>query len=100
MLGVQSAEVQDRLAARVVAEGISVRSLEEIVAVGDLDTRPVAPRHSRPTAPGADHLAARLSDRLDTRVRVDIGRRKGRVSIEFASLADLERIVALIDPSE
>jgi ParB family chromosome partitioning protein len=99
LLGVDSPEQQDRLAGRVVAEGISVRALEEIVAVGDLgDERPKPVRRSRPTAPGVEDLAARLSDRLETRVRVDLGKRKGRVTVEFASLPDLERIVALIDP--
>ena len=92
-------DVQDRLAARVVAEGISVRGLEEIVTVGDLGTgTPPAVRRSRPTAPGLTDLAARLSDRLETRVKVDLGKRKGRITVEFASLPDLERIIALIDP--
>ena len=97
LLGVEHPEVQDRLAGRVVAEGISVRGLEEIVAVGDLGSERTA-RRSRPTAPALDDLAASLSDRLDTRVRVDLGKRKGRITVEFASLPDLERIVALIDP--
>ena len=97
LLGVDNPEVQDRLAGRVVAEGISVRGLEEIVTVGDLGADRTA-RRSRPTAPALDDLAASLSDRLDTRVRVDLGKRKGRITVEFASLPDLERIVALIDP--
>ncbi|CAN5522912.1 ParB/RepB/Spo0J family partition protein [soil metagenome] len=100
LLGVEHPEVQDRLAARVVAEGISVRGLEEIVAVGDLGTGPsaTAARRSRPTAPALTDLAARLSDRLETRVKVDLGKRKGRITVEFASLPDLERIIGLIDP--
>ena len=99
LLGVEAADVQDRLAGRVVSEGISVRGLEEIVAVGDLgSTGVVAPRRSRPTAPGLTDLAARLSDRLETRVKVDLGKRKGRITVEFASLPDLERIIGLIDP--
>jgi ParB family chromosome partitioning protein len=97
LLGVESAEVQDRLASRVVAEGISVRGLEEIVAV-DAGSATVRARRSRPTAPGVEDLAARLSDLLETRVRVDLGKRKGRITVEFASLPDLERIVGLIDP--
>jgi ParB family transcriptional regulator, chromosome partitioning protein len=97
LLAVDDAGAQDRLAGRVVAEGISVRGLEELVAVGELGS-PTAPRRSRPTAPGVEDLAARLSDRLETRVRVDLGRRKGRITVEFASLPDLERIVAVIDP--
>jgi ParB family transcriptional regulator, chromosome partitioning protein len=99
LLAVDDAATQDRLAGRVVAEGISVRGLEEIVSVGELGSeRPGPVRRSRPTAPGVEDLAARLSDRLETRVRVDLGKRKGRITVEFASLPDLERIVAVIDP--
>lgn len=101
LLGVSDAGAQDRLAGRVVAEGISVRGLEEIVAVGDHgDDESAGPkvRSSRPSAPGLTELGDRLSDRLDTRVKVALGRSKGRITIEFASLADLERIVAVIDP--
>ena len=99
LLGVEHPEVQDRLAGRVVSEGISVRSLEEIVAVGDHGSdSPSSARRARPTAPALGDLAARLSDRLETRVKVDLGQRKGRITVEFASLPDLERIVGLIDP--
>lgn len=99
LLGVEDAETQDRLAGRVVAEGISVRGLEEIVSVGDLGpgAKP-ATRRKRPTAPGLEDLAARLSDRLETRVKVDLGKAKGRITVEFASLPDLERIVDIMDP--
>jgi ParB family transcriptional regulator, chromosome partitioning protein len=99
LLGVEDAEKQDRLAARVVAEGISVRGLEEIVAVGDLDDKPSPTRRPKPTAPALTDLAERLSDLYETRVKVELGRSKGKISIEFASIPDLERIVALMDPS-
>ena len=49
-------------------------------------------RRSKPRSPGLEDLADRLSDRFDTRVKVDLGRRKGRITIEFGSVADLERI--------
>jgi len=101
LLGVADAQAQDRLAARVVAEGISVRGLEEIVAVGEgqgAEGETVKFRARKPTAPGLADLNERLSDRLDTRVKVTLGKSKGRIAIEFASLADLERIVGLIDP--
>ncbi len=99
LLAVVDPEVQDRLAARVVAEGISVRALEEIVAVGDLGSakRPAA-RRNKPTAPALADLASRLSDRLETRVKVDLGKAKGKITVEFASIPDLERIIAIMDP--
>jgi ParB family chromosome partitioning protein len=99
LLAVTNPDTQDRLAGRVVAEGISVRGLEEIVAVGDLgsDEKP-RPRPRKPHAPALDDLAARLSDRLETRVKVALGQRKGKITVEFASIPDLERIVAMLDP--
>jgi ParB family chromosome partitioning protein len=102
LLGVADAAAQDRLAARVVAEGISVRGLEEIVAVGsdvgDEHAHTVRFKANRPSAPGLADLNDRLSDRLDTRVKVTLGKSKGKIAIEFASLSDLERIVNVIDP--
>jgi len=98
LLAVEDPEQQDRLAGRVVAEGISVRGLEEIVTLG---AGPV-PIHTavrrKPVAPGLSELAERLSDRLETRVRVDLGRRKGKITVEFATLDDLRRIVDIMDP--
>jgi len=97
LLAVEDPALQDRLAARVVAEGISVRGLEEIVATrAGAGAAPV--RRAKPTAPGLQDIAERLSDRLETRVRVDLGQRKGRIVVEFASLDDLRRIVHVMDP--
>ncbi|WP_109507050.1 ParB/RepB/Spo0J family partition protein [Nocardioides speluncae] len=100
LLAVTDSELQDRLAQRVVAEGISVRGLEEIVAVGEFGKPTVAgaPR-SKPTAPGLTELADRLSDRFETRVKVDLGRSKGKITIEFASMEDLRRIVDVMEPN-
>ena len=101
LLGIEDSAAQDALAHRIVAEGLSVRAVEEIVAVGDSSDR--SPRRRAQTgtvvAPRLGDLAARLSERFDTRVKVDLGRTKGRITVEYASLEDLERIVALMDPT-
>ena len=101
LLGLDDAEAQERLAHRIVAEGLSVRAVEEIVALGigerrRADAGPLG-RASRSPRALAD-LADRLSDRFETRVKVDLGRTKGKIVVEFASIDDLERIVGLMDP--
>lgn len=99
LLGVDDPAVQDRLAGRIVAEGLSVRSVEELIAVGDVEEeQPKRTPRKRPVAPGVEDLAARLSDHFDTRVRVDLGTRKGKIVMEFASVEDLERLVGLMAP--
>ena len=98
LLSVDDPGLQDRLAGRVTAEGISVRGLEEIVSVGvSEDDSPRVVRR-KPTAPGLAELGDRLSDRLETRVKVDLGKSKGKITVEFASLDDLRRIVDIMDP--
>jgi ParB family transcriptional regulator, chromosome partitioning protein len=97
LVAVEDEELQDRLAQRVVAEGISVRGLEEIVAVGET-AEPARQVRRKPVAPGLSELADRLSDRLETRVKVDLGQRKGKITVEFASMEDLQRIVDVMDP--
>ena len=101
LLAVTDAEAQDRLATRVVAEGISVRSLEELVTLGETggssgDDRP-RPRRTTGPDPEAAALAERLGDYLDTRVRIDVGRSRSRITIECASREDLQRVLARID---
>jgi ParB family chromosome partitioning protein len=98
LLAIDDAELQDRLAQRVVAEGISVRGLEELVAVGETGSPTARQVRRKPVAPGLTELADRLSDRLETRVKVDLGQRKGRITVEFASMEDLQRIVDVMDP--
>jgi ParB family chromosome partitioning protein len=100
LLGIEDADLQDRMAQRVVAEGISVRGLEEIVAVGDTGGAARREVRRRPVAPGLTELADRLSDRLETRVKIDLGRSRGKVTVEFATLDDLRRIVEIIDPQQ
>ena len=101
LLGIEDSATQDRLANRIVAEGLSVRTVEELVTLGvdtDDDDKPRRRSQKKPVAPGVQDLANRLSERFDTRVRVDLGARKGKIVVEFASVEDLERIVGLIAP--
>lgn len=99
LLGLDDSESQERLALRIVAEGLSVRATEELVslAIADGPSKKSAPtRRAKVHAPALTDLADRLSDRFDTRVKVDIGRNKGKITIEFATVDDLERIVGMI----
>lgn len=100
LLGLADAAAMERLAQRIVAEGLSVRATEEIVAMGEEPERPELRRRPRvsESQPQLDELAVRLADRLDTRVRVVMGARKGRITVEFASLEDLDRILAVMAP--
>ncbi|WP_392543734.1 ParB/RepB/Spo0J family partition protein [Oryzobacter telluris] len=94
LLGLPDGAAMERLAQRIVAEGLSVRTVEEIVALGDGET-PAARKAPRAGArrPQLDDLAADLSDRLETRVRIALGAKKGRLTVEFASVEDLNRIL-------
>jgi len=98
LLALPDEAAQEALAHRIVAEGLSVRSVEEIVSVGENGQKSPKTRTKRPQAPALADLAAALSDRFETRVRVDLGRSRGKVVLEFASVDDLERIVALMAP--
>ncbi len=101
LLGLGETEAQEALATRIVAEGLSVRATEELVSTSvAAPGRSRTKRTGRISAPGADDLAERLSDAFDTKVRVEIGRRKGRIVVEFGSIQDLERIVELIQPTK
>ncbi|GAA3565503.1 ParB/RepB/Spo0J family partition protein [Microlunatus spumicola] len=97
LLGLPDPLGQERLAQRVVAEGLSVRATEELVTLGERE-QPSAPATRGPREPSerARVFAETLTDRLDTRVRVDAGRRRGRIVIEFASEEDLERIASIL----
>ena len=99
LLSVQDPRDQEQLSHRIVAEGLSVRAVEEIVALGAQPARGRRhPRGKAPVAPGLKELADRLSDVFETRVKVELGQRKGKIVVEFATLDDLERIVAAMSP--
>ncbi|MBW3577248.1 MAG: ParB/RepB/Spo0J family partition protein [Actinobacteria bacterium] len=107
LLALERREDRERLAERIVAEGLSVRDTEEVVRLRYLGAAPapslqpsadVAPRppRRRVTAPGLRELEERLSDALAARVKVTVGARKGRITVDFASVDDLERIVGIV----
>ncbi|MGQ0625310.1 MAG: ParB/RepB/Spo0J family partition protein [Sporichthyaceae bacterium] len=99
LLALENPAGQEHLATRIVAEGLSVRAVEELVTMGAATPpTPRRPRAGRRVAPGLDDLGAELSDRWDTRVKVALGSNRGRIVVEFASIEDLDRIVALMAP--
>ncbi|WP_084637345.1 ParB/RepB/Spo0J family partition protein [Neomicrococcus aestuarii] len=101
LLSLEDPAEMERLAQRVVNEGLSVRSVEEIVALQAglrlADNKKQQKEVARPER--LDYFANALSDRLDTQVKITLGAKKGRVSIEFASVDDLNRIMGVIAPS-
>ncbi|WAH99432.1 ParB/RepB/Spo0J family partition protein [Arthrobacter sp. MMS18-M83] len=100
LLALPDAAAMERLAQKIVAEGMSVRATEEAVALYQDPTVPTKNSIPRPNArhERLDYLASSLSDRLDTNVKITLGARKGRVSIEFASVEDLNRIMDVLSP--
>ncbi len=101
ILGLGTPEAMDAMAHRVVAEGMSVRSTEEAVAMAAAAASSDAPpkrgaSQKRLVPEAAREVAERLSDRLETRVKVDVGRTKGKITIEFATLEDLQRIADIV----
>lgn len=100
ILALDDAERMQRLADRIVAQGLSVREAEAAARRPSAPTRrPVRPGRHRE---GLDELAGRLEDHLDTRVKIALTARKGQISIDFSTVQDLHRIVRLlgVDPSE
>jgi ParB family transcriptional regulator, chromosome partitioning protein len=101
LLALDEPGAQEELAARIVAEGMSVRATEEAVTLAkNQPTAKPKPAPRKPMqAPGLQGVAERLADAFDTRVKVEMGRRKGRIVVEFGSVDDLERIVDMMSPN-
>jgi len=100
LLGTSDAAFQAQLAARAVKEGLSVRAVEESVRLRNELTDPGVGRRSarRPSvaAPAALEWEDRLTSRLNTTVSVTVGQKRGKIVIDFADLADLDRVAAVI----
>ena len=86
----------ENLANRIVAEGLTVRAVEEIVATGAAKVKGGSIRSGKIIAPKLKEISDQLSDHLDTRVNVELGKQKGKIVIEFATIEDLERISKVI----
>jgi len=82
----------ENLANRIVSEGLTVRAVEEIVATGGAKVKAGSIRSGKIVAPKLKEISDQLSDYLDTRVGVELGKQKGKIVIEFATVEDLERI--------
>jgi ParB family chromosome partitioning protein len=82
----------ENLANRIVAEGLTVRAVEEIVSTGGAKVKSGGVRSGKIVAPKLKQISDALSDRLDTRVNIELGKKKGKIVIEFATIEDLERI--------
>lgn len=94
------ADAQEVLAARIVAEGLSVRATEEAVILanrGDGQNPAPTSRRKPIQMPALQEVAERLSESFDTRVTVSLGKRKGKIVVEFGSVDDLQRIVGMIE---
>jgi ParB family chromosome partitioning protein len=99
LLALSTEEEMENLAKRIVAEGLSVRAVEEIVAVGvgTKSSKGKNPKGKKIVSPALNEIADRLSDKFETRVKIDMARSKGTVTIEFATFDDLQRIINIID---
>ncbi|MGY1988382.1 ParB/RepB/Spo0J family partition protein [Blastococcus sp. SYSU DS0669] len=98
LLGLQDPVAQDALATRIVAEGLSVRATEEAVAMAVAEEPAAKRRTRRISAPGVEELGSRLSDMFETKVKIQIGRSKGKIVVEFGSVDDLQRIIGVMAP--
>jgi ParB family chromosome partitioning protein len=86
----------ENLANKIVAEGLTVRSVEEIVASGGAKVASGSIKRGKIIAPKIKQISDQLSDQLDTRVNIELGKKKGKIVIEFAAMEDLERIHQII----
>lgn len=103
LLTMDEPEGQEELAARIIAEGLSVRATEEAVTLRkgeQQSSKKKAPSRKQEEDPRVQEVAERLSDRLDTKVKVEFGQRKGRIVVEFGSVDDLQRLSQLISPDQ
>jgi len=101
LLTLDSPQAMEQLATKIVAEGMSVRATEEAVTLGvKVKTQKAGSVRPGGRTAALDDLSARLGDHLDTRVKVQLGSAKGKITVEFATVEDLNRIAKIINPKE
>ncbi|MGY5766093.1 ParB/RepB/Spo0J family partition protein [Brachybacterium sp. DNPG3] len=102
LLSLDDPALMEELAQRIVTEGLSVRAVERLVSAGGAQ-RTTGMRTARRTSydPHVVDLTSRLANRLETQVRIDVGKRKGRITLEFTTIDDLERLISTlgVDPT-
>jgi ParB family chromosome partitioning protein len=96
LLGLANPEEIERLANKIINEGISVRATEELIALGSAGTKSSSKKSKARTAGKYQELVEKLEDALDTRVHIQSSKSGGKIVIEYADGQDLQRIVGVI----
>ena len=98
LLGLSDAGAIEKLAARIVTEGLSVRATEEIISSGAPKGQSAKkPKQTKSASPELQDIAERIGDALDTRVSIQGSAKKGTIVIEFAGAEDLKRITKVLE---
>jgi len=98
LLGLSDASAIEKLAARIVSEGLSVRATEEIISSGAPKGQSAKkPKQTKSASPELQEIAERIGDALDTRVSIQGSAKKGTIVIEFAGAEDLKRITKVLE---
>ena len=98
LLGLSDASTIEKLAARIVSEGLSVRATEEIISSGAPKGQSTKkPKQTKSASPELQEIAERIGDALDTRVSIQGSAKKGTIVIEFAGAEDLKRITKALE---
>jgi ParB family chromosome partitioning protein len=96
LLGLSDSAAIEKLANRIVAEGLSVRTVEEIIAISKPATAKKKSNTAKKQSPELKEIAENLGDVLDTRVRIEAGGGKGEIIVEYSGAEDLQRLIKLI----
>ena len=96
LLGLTDAAAIEKLANRIVAEGLSVRTVEEIIAISKPSSKTKKPSSAKKSSPELKELGEKIGDVLDTRVRIESNGGKGEIIVEYSGAEDLQRLVKLI----